>query len=200
MMQSRIPVGWLLACALGGAFVACPARGEAQVAATPPIVRLYPSYSIEDASGNQFGQTSAGTVVTLCPSLSGTEPVAQVCPGTSASNPLYVSGGGTGTGTGTVIGVTTTQTVGSTSPVGGTYTVALPAAGPALRRGCTIQNTSAGTEYVVFGAGKPSVLEAGLAIAAGTPLDCAHGGVVVAQDTVWIASAGASASYVLLAQ
>ncbi len=116
-----------------------------------------------------------------------------MCPGTSASNPLYVSGGA-------VIGVTTTQSMGTTSPVGGTYTVALPAAGSALRRGCTIQNTSAGTEYVVFGAGKPTVLAAGLAIAAGTPLDCAHGGMVVAQDAVWIASASASASYVLLAQ
>ena len=193
MMQSRTPVGWLLACALVGSFVGCPTRGRAQAAATPPIVRLYPSYSIEDSSGNQFGQTPAAAVVTLCPSLSGTDPVAQVCPGTSASNPLYVSGAA-------VIGVTTTQTQGATSPVGGTYTVALPAAGPALRRGCTIQNTSAGTEYVVFGAGKPAALAAGLAIAAGTPLDCAHGGVVVAQDTVWIASASASASYVLLAQ
>lgn len=193
MAQSRTQVGWLLACAVGGTLIAYPVSGGAQTGATPPIVRLYPSYSIEDLSGNQFGQTQAVAVVTLCPSLSGTNPVAQVCPGTSASNPLYVSGAA-------IIGVTTTQTVGATSPVGGTYTEALPAAGSTLRRGCTIQNTSASTEYVVFGPGKPTGLAAGLAIAAGTPLDCAHGGVVVAQDAVWIASASASASYVLLAQ
>ena len=59
---------------------------------------------------------------------------------------------------------------------------------------------SAATEYVFFGPSPPTGLAAGLAVAAGTPLDCAHGGVVVAQDTVWIASAGVSASYVLLAQ
>lgn len=163
-----------------------------------PIVRLYPNYSIEDTAGNQFGQTQAPAVVTLCPSLGGTEPVAQVCPGTSASNPLYVSGDGSGGGT--VVGVRTLQTTGTTSMASGTYTVALPAAGAVLRRGCTIQNTSSATEYVFFGAVQPTGLAAGLAIAAGTPLDCAHGGVVVAQDTVWIASAGASASYVLLAQ
>ena len=169
---------------------------EAQVA---PIVRLYPNYSIEDSAGNQFGQTQAPAVVTLCPSLGGKEPVAQVCPGTSPSNPVYVSGGG-GSGSGAVIGVSTLQTIGTTSAASGTYTVALAAANTTLRRGCTIQNTSNATEYVFFGPNQPTALAVGLAIAAGTPLDCAHGGLVVAQDTVWIASAAASASYVLLAQ
>ena len=198
MIRSMIPAGWLLACTVGGAFVALPARVKAQTTVAP-IVRLYPNYSIEDAAGNQFGQTQAPAVVTLCPSLGGTEPVAQVCPGTSASNPLYVSGGG-GSDSNTVIGVRTLQTSGATSAASGSYTVALPAAGAVLRRGCTIQNTSTATEYVFFGPSQPTELAAGLAVAAGTPLDCAHGGVVVAQDTVWIASADASASYVLLAQ
>lgn len=198
MIRSMIPAGWLLACTVGCVFFTLPARVRAQ-ATVAPIVRLYPNYSIEDAAGNQFGQTQAPAVVTLCPSLGGADPVAQVCPGTSASNPLYVSGGG-GSGSGTVVGVTTLQTTGATSATGSTYTVALPAAGAGLRRGCTIQNTSAATEYVFFGPSQPTGLAAGLAVAAGTPLDCAHGGVVVAQDTVWIASAGASASYVLLAQ
>lgn len=197
MIRSMLPAGWMLACTIGGAFIALPALVRAQTTAAP-IVRLYPNYSIEDAAGNQFGQTQASAVVTLCPSLGGAEPVAQVCPGTSASNPLYVSGGGSSSST--VIGVTTLQTTGATSASGSTYTVALPAAGAVLRRGCTIQNTSAATEYVFFGPNQPTGLASGLAVAAGTPLDCAHGGVVVAQDTVWIASAGASASYVLLAQ
>lgn len=199
MIQLRVPPGWLLAFAVWNALVTLPAQGETQTAVAAPIVRLYPNYSIEDASGNQFGQTQAPAVVALCPSLGSTEPVAQVCPGTSASNPLYVSGG-SGSGGGTVIGVRTLQTAGVTSPTGGTYAVVLQAAGVVLRHGCTIQNTSTATEYVFFGAEQPTDLAAGLAVAAGTPLDCAHGGVVVAQDTVWIASAGASASYVLLSQ
>ena len=198
MIRPIIPAGWLLAFTIGGVFFALPVRGSAQ-ATVAPIVRLYPNYSIEDAAGNQFGQTQAPAVVTLCPSLGGAEPVAQVCPGTSASNPLYVSGGG-GSGSDTVVGVRTLQTTGATSAAANTYTVALPAAGAVLRRGCTIQNTSAATEYVFFGPSQPTGLAAGLAVAAGTPLDCAHGGVVVAQDTVWIASASVSASYVLLAQ
>ena len=198
MIRPIIPAWWLLACTVGGAFVTSPTRVRAQTTVAP-IVRLYPNYSIEDTAGNQFGQTQAPAVVTLCPSLGGAEPVAQVCPGTSASNPLYVSGGGS-SGSDTITGVRTLQTTGTTSTTGGTYTVALPAAGAALRRGCTIQNTSAATEYVFFGPSQPTGLAAGLAVAAGTPLDCAHGGIVVAQDTVWIASAGASASYVLLAQ
>lgn len=198
MVRLTIAAAWLLACAIGGASVALPTQARAQ-GTVAPIVRLYPNYSIEDAAGNQFGQTQAPAVVTLCPSLGGQEPVAQVCPGTSPGNPLYVSGGG-GSGSGTVVGVSTLQTAGATSAAGGTYTVALAAAGAALRRGCTIQNTSGATEYVFFGPSQPTALAAGLAIAAGTPLDCAHGGVVVAQDTVWIASAAASSSYVLLAQ
>ena len=198
MIRPTIPAGWLLACVVGGAFVALPAQVRAQTTVAP-IVRLYPNYSIEDAAGNQFGQTQAPSVVTLCPSLGGTEPVAQVCPGTSAGNPLYVSGGSVSGGE-TVVGVRTLQTTGATSTTGGTYTVALPAAGAVLRHGCTIQNTSAGTEYVFFGPSQPAGLAAGLAVAAGTPLDCAHGGVVVAQDAIWIASADTSASYVLLAQ
>ena len=198
MIRSMTPAGWILACTFSSAFIALPVRVRAQTMAAP-IVRLYPNYSIEDAAGNQFGQTQAPAVVTLCPSLGGAEPVAQVCPGSSASNPLYVSGGG-GSSSTTVVGVRTLQTTGATSAAGSTYTVALPAAGAVLRRGCTIQNTSAATEYVFFGPSQPTGLAAGLAVAAGTPLDCAHGGVVVAQDTVWIASAGASASYVLLAQ
>lgn len=199
MIRLMTPAEWLMVCATGGALVALPAQAGAQVAVAP-IVRLYPNYSIEDAAGNQFGQTQAPAVVTLCPSLGGKEPVAQICPGTSPGNPLYVSGGGGGSGSSTVVGVSTLQTAGATSAAGGTYTVALAAAGAALRRGCTIQNTSGATEYVFFGPSQPTALAAGLAIAAGTPLDCAHGGVVVAQDTVWIASAAASASYVLLAQ
>ncbi len=197
MIRSVNSAGWLLAYAVGVTLV-LPARGGAQTMVAP-IVRLYPNYSIEDTAGNQFGQTQAPAVVTLCPSLGGAEPVAQVCPGTSASNPLYVSGGG-GSGGAAVIGVRTLQTTGATSATGGTYTMALAAAGAVLRRGCTIQNTSAATEYVFFGPSPPTGLAAGLAVAAGTPLDCAHGGVVVAQDTVWIAAAGAGASYVLLAQ
>lgn len=198
MARSTILAGWLLAGTIGGVLVLSPVQVCAQ-ATVAPIVRLYPNYSIEDAAGNQFGQTQAPAVVTLCPSLGGREPVAQVCPGTSASNPLYVSGGG-GSGNNTVIGVTTSQTTGTTSTISGAYTMALPAAAASLRRGCTIQNTSSATEYVFFGPSQPATLTAGLAIAAGTPLDCAHGGVVVAQDTVWIASAAASSSYVLLAQ
>lgn len=199
MTRPTIPAGWLLAYAICSALVAIPVQAGAQ-ATVAPIVRLYPNYAIEDTAGNQFGQTQAPAVVTLCPSLGGTEPVAQVCPGTSANNPLYVSGAGGGSAGGTVIGVRTLQTTGATSAAGGTYTVALPAAGASVRRGCTIQNTSAATEYVFFGPGQPTALSAGLAVAAGTPLDCAHGGLVVAQDTVWIAAAGANASYVLLAQ
>lgn len=195
-MRLRTFSGWLLAGATSTVLVGSPTQVRAQIA---PIVRLYPNYSIEDAAGNQFGQTQAPAVVALCPSLGGKEPVAQVCPGTSASNPLYVSGGG-GSGGGTVSGVTTLQTAGTTSAVVGTYTVALAAAGTALRRGCTIQNTSTATEYAFFGPSQPTALAVGLAIAAGTALDCAHGGVVVAQDAVWIASGAAGSSYVLLAQ
>ena len=198
MIPPATTARWLQACLIGGAFSALPAQVGAQTTAAP-IVRLYPNYSIEDAAGNLSGSSQAPAVVTLCPSLGGTDPVAQVCPGTSVGNPLYVSGDG-GSGSDTVIGVRTLQTTGATSAAGGTYTVALPAAGAAVRRGCTIQNTSAATEYVFFGSDQPTGLAAGLAIAAGTPLDCAHGGVVVAQDTIWIASASASASYVLLAQ
>lgn len=128
--------------------------------------------------------------------------VAVYC-GTHGTVAASGSTGGTSTTTATiaVIPVTTTQTSGTTSSSSGTWTQLLAApTGGNVRKGCTVENTSAGTEYVYFGAGAPSGLAIGLAIAAGTPLDCAHGGLVVAQDAVWIASASASAAYVLLAQ
>ena len=198
MIRPTTTARWLQACLIGGTLSALPGKVGAQTTAAP-IVRLYPNYSIEDAAGNQSGPSQAPAVVTLCPSLGGIDPVAQVCPGTSAGNPLYVSGGYSSV-IDTIIGVRTLQTTGTTSAAGGIYTVALPEAGATVRRGCTIQNTSAATEYVFFGPDQPTGLAVGLAIAAGTPLDCAHGGVVVAQDTIWIASVSASASYVLLAQ
>ncbi len=75
---------------------------QAQSGSPLPSVRLWGGYELSDPSGNLWG--SAPSVVTLCPNTTGTgQGFAQVCPGSSVSNPLYVSGGGGSGGTASTV-------------------------------------------------------------------------------------------------
>lgn len=84
-----------------------------------------------------------------------------------------------------VAALTSTQ-VGGTVTTHGTFQQAL--ASNASRKGCTIQNTSADTEYVFFGATVSATTAGSYKLTAGNALNCAVGGLGVATDNVAITS------------
>ncbi len=95
-------------------------------------------------------------------------------------------------------GVTTVQTGGTTSATAGTFTSVLAASG--TRKGCLLQNTSGSVMYVYLGAVSSATIANSLQISAGGSFGCLPPGGIVLQDNVAVASAGASATYVVAAQ
>ena len=95
-------------------------------------------------------------------------------------------------------GVTTVEVGGTTSATAGTFTSALAAS--VTRRGCLLQNTSGSVLYVYLGATSSATIANSLQISAGGSFGCMPPGGIVLQDNVAVASAGASAPYVVAAQ
>lgn len=84
-----------------------------------------------------------------------------------------------------VTALTNTQAGGAVT-THGTFQQAL--AVNAARNGCTVQNTSADTEFVYFGATGSATTANSYKLAAGQSLNCAVGGLGVATDNVAITS------------
>ena len=95
-------------------------------------------------------------------------------------------------------GVTTVEVGGTTSATAGTFVSALAASG--TRKGCLLQNTSSSVLYVYLGATSSATITNSLQISAGGSFGCMPPGGIVLQDNVAVASAGASATYVVAAQ
>ena len=95
-------------------------------------------------------------------------------------------------------------TTAASTPVAGsvatanTFQSAL-AANPA-RKGCTIQNTSAGTLYAYFGSPGSATLAASLQTPAGGSVSCASPSGVVSSSQVSVTSATAGATFVVVSQ
>ncbi len=199
MIRSAV-LAALLACTLAGmpwsARAQTQPQAQAPAGAPLPTVRLWTAYQVSDPSGALWGQ--AISVVTLCPSLVTTVGlgVAQICPGSSPANPLYVSGGGGTSAPTGPLGVAGAQSGGATSANPNTFTLILTSS--PQRHGCVVQNTSSGVEYFFVGSNTPSIGSAIQVSPSGT-YDCAHSNVVD-QGDVRIASASPSAPFVMIAQ
>ena len=95
-------------------------------------------------------------------------------------------------------GVTTTQVGGTTSATAGTFISVLAAS--STRKGCLVQNTSGSVMYVYLGLTASATIANSLQVSAGGSFGCTPPGGIVVQDNVAVASAGASAAYVVSAQ
>lgn len=159
------------------------ALGVVGVTALPPLAagtNAIGSVGVTTLPALPAGTNAIGTVgVTALPSLpSGTNNIGSVL--TAA------------------IGVTTVETGGTTSATAGTFVSALAASG--TRRGCLLQNTSGSVMYVYLGATSSATISNSLQVSAGGSFGCMPPGGIVLQDNVAVASAGASATYVVAAQ
>ncbi len=144
------------------------------------------------------GTNAIGSVgVTVLPSLpAGTSAIGTV--GVTALPSLPSGTNSIGSVLTAATGVTTVQTGGTTSATAGTFTSALAASG--TRKGCLLQNTSGSVMYVYLGAVSSATIANSLQISAGGSFGCLPPGGIVLQDNVAVASAGASATYVVAAQ
>lgn len=144
------------------------------------------------------GTNAIGTVgVTTLPALpAGTNAIGTV--GVTVLPALPAGTNSIGTVVTQALGVITTQVGGTTSATAGTFVSALAASG--TRKGCLVQNTSGSVMYVYLGLTASATIANSLQVSAGGSFGCTPPGGIVVQDNIAVASAGASAAYVVAAQ
>ena len=172
-------------------------NGSAGTAASTPTGTVGTAASGPNASLPMFDAvTGKGLLTAGTPLPAGTNALGAV--GITTLPALPAGTNSIGTVVTQAAGVTTIQAGGTTSATVGTFVSALVASG--TRKGCLVQNTSGSVMYVYLGLTASATIASSLQISAGGSFGCTSPGGTVVQDNIAVASASASASYVVAAQ